>query len=120
MRHPGRLLLWGFIGFLAVIGTMAAISLIIFRPAPVGYYPFAWGFFPFGFFFAFFWIIAIFWILRWIFRPWRWGYSRRYWGYWGYGDRAYYILRERYARGEITKDQFDQMMRELQQHSQAV
>ena len=118
-KHPGRFLLWGFIAFLAVIGTIAAVSLIFYRPALIGTYPFGWGFFPFGFFWAFFWIIAVFWILRWIFWPWRWGYSRRYWGD-GYGDRAYYILRERYARGEITKDQFDQMMRDLQQPRQAV
>src|SRR5574341_1450171 len=43
-------------------------------------------------------------------------YPRRYWRY---GDDAYYILRERYARGEITKEQFEQMMRDLQQHSQS-
>ncbi|HEX2924092.1 MAG TPA: SHOCT domain-containing protein, partial [Chloroflexota bacterium] len=29
------------------------------------------------------------------------------------GDRALDILRERYARGEITKEQFDQMRRDL-------
>lgn len=119
-RRPGRFLFWGFIAFLAVIGTVAALGLI-FRPAFVGYYPFSYGFFPFGLFFGFFWIFAIFWFVRWLFFPWRWGYSRRYWGSgWGYGDRAYYILRERYARGEITKDQYDQMIRDLQQHSQAV
>ncbi|HVH15745.1 MAG TPA: SHOCT domain-containing protein [Candidatus Angelobacter sp.] len=28
------------------------------------------------------------------------------------------MLRERYARGEITKEQFDQMTRDLQQHNQ--
>ena len=106
------------ITFLAVIGTIAAISLIL-RPFAGPYYPFAWGFIPFGFFFAVFWIFAVFWFVRWLFWPWRWGYSRRYWGYgWGYGDRAYYILRERYARGEITKDQYDQMMRDLEQQTQ--
>jgi uncharacterized membrane protein len=26
-------------------------------------------------------------------------------------------MRERYAKGEITKEQFDQMMRDLQQHN---
>lgn len=119
-RHPGRFLFWGFIAFLAVIGTIAALGLI-FRPTFAGYYPFAYGFFPFGLFFGFFWIFAIFWFVRWLFFPWRWGYSRRYWGWGGgYGDRAYYILRERYARGEITKDQYDQMMRDLQQHGQAM
>jgi putative membrane protein len=118
--HPGRFLLWGFIAFLAVIGTIAAVGFLL-RPAVGTYYPFGWGFFPFGFFFAFFWIMAIFWFVRFLFWPWRWGMGRRYWGgNWGYGDRAYYILRERYARGEITKDQYDQMMRDLQQHNQAL
>ena len=37
--------------------------------------------------------------------------QRRY----GYGDE-YQILRERYARGEITREQFDQMTRDLDQH----
>jgi putative membrane protein len=30
------------------------------------------------------------------------------------GDRAQAILRERYARGEITREQFDQMKRDLE------
>ena len=102
---------------MAIIGTVAAIGFVFFRP-PVVFYPFAFGFFPFWPFFAFFWIFAIFFVLRWVFFPWRWGYSRRYWGGWGYGDRAYYVLRERYARGEITKDQYEQMMRDLQTHTQ--
>ena len=117
-RHPGRFFLWGFVAFLAVVGTIAAVS-YIFRPIAAGY-PFGWGFFPFGFFFAFFWIFAVFWFVRFLFWPSRWGYRHRQWGYgWGYSDRAYYILRERYARGELTKDQYDQMVRDLQQHDQA-
>jgi putative membrane protein len=72
------------------------------------YFPF---FFPFGILFFF---LAIFVIVRLVF--WRsWG-----WGYWG--RRAYYgmdskeILKRRYARGEITKDQFEQMLRDIEQH----
>ncbi|MDG6902652.1 MAG: SHOCT domain-containing protein [Nitrososphaerota archaeon] len=42
-----------------------------------------------------------------------WGWRRRYW--YGYGD-AREILRQRYARGEITKEQFEQMSRDLEQH----
>jgi putative membrane protein len=119
-RHPGRFFVWGFVAFLAVIGTVAALGFIFFRPAAVGYYPVGYGFFPFGFLFPLFFLFAAFWVVRWLIFPWRWGYSRHYWGGSGYGDRAYYILRERYTRGEITKDQYDQMMRDLQQHSQAV
>jgi len=120
--HPGRFLLWGFIALIAVIGTITAVGFLL-RPTIAPYYPFGWGFFPFAPFFAFFWIIAIFWFVKFLFWPWRWGMGRRYWGYsrgYGYGDNAYYIIRERYARGEITKDQYDQMMRDLQQHSQAM
>jgi putative membrane protein len=77
------------------------------------YYPypyFAWGFFPFGFIFF---LIFIFFIFRVAFWGWGGGWGR---GYYRYGD-AREILRQRYARGEITKDQFDQMMRDLDQHN---
>ncbi|MDG7042127.1 MAG: SHOCT domain-containing protein [Nitrososphaerota archaeon] len=32
----------------------------------------------------------------------------------GYSGREYRILRQRYARGEITKEQYDQMLKDLQ------
>jgi len=32
------------------------------------------------------------------------------------GSDAREILRERYAKGEITKEQFEQMMRDLKEH----
>ena len=32
-------------------------------------------------------------------------------------DDAYYILQARYAKGEITKEQFEQMMRDLKQQA---
>src|SRR5207249_1650334 len=38
------------------------------------------------------------------------------WHYWRYGDDAHAILRSRYARGEITREQFEQMMGDLEQH----
>jgi putative membrane protein len=85
------------------------------RPAPVSgtYYPYF--FFPFPLFFIFG-IFAFFWIVRWLVFPWRggWGYRGRYWRY---QDQSYYIIRERYAKGEITKEQFEQMMRDLQQQN---
>ena len=75
---------------------------------PFGYRPF---FFPFGWLFGIFFVFLIF---RFLFWPWGWGwgYHRRYWDY----DRAYYILRERYARGELSKEQYEAMLRDLEQH----
>ena len=83
---------------------------------PNGYYPRPY-FFPFGFLVFFF---VIFFVARGLFWGWGWGwrggYSRGYRGHWGYYGDATEILKQRYAKGEITKDQFDQMMRDLQAH----
>jgi uncharacterized membrane protein len=70
-----------------------------------------WYFFPFGFFFFFF---IIFGVGRLIFWPWGWGWRRNW--YYHQHDEAADILRQRYARGEITKDQFTAMMKDLEQH----
>ena len=123
-RRFGFLWIWG-LGTAAIAALVGAIAYHAGQTATVvttapggseviyrGYDGF--GFFPFGFF-GFFWIFAVFWFIRWAFWPWR-GYGPR--RSWRYGDQAYYILRERYARGEITKEQFDQMTRDLQQHNQ--
>jgi putative membrane protein len=68
-------------------------------------------FFPFGLLFGIFLIFIFFGALRWLFWPWGWGYRR---GYWGHYDDPYYLVRARYARGEITKEQFEQIMQDLQ------
>jgi len=78
------------------------------------FYPRAF-FFPFGFLVFFF---VIFFVVRALFWGWGWrgGWGRGYWGYrggYGYWTDATEILRQRYAKGEISKDQFDQMMRDL-------
>ena len=124
LSHPKHFIAWGLIALAALVGIFTAIGLAFYyyvpRPAASSgftYYPY----FPFGGFFFVFWIFIGFIALRWIFWPWRggwgggWHYRNRYWHY---RDDSYYIIRERYARGEITKDQYDQMMRDLDQHGQ--
>ncbi len=103
------------LGIVLVVAGMALFAGFLFHPGYVPvttyYYPF---FLPFGWIWILFGIFVIFGLTRFAFRPWRWGgYSRRYWTRY---DEPYRILRERYARGEITKEQFDQMMRDLDEH----
>lgn len=119
-NRPRHFFAWGIFALIAVVIATIAISAFFYAahtaPVPGTYYPFYFFPFPLFFIFGFF---AFFWIVRWLFFPWRWGYGG--WGYgrryWRYGDGAYNILRERYARGEITKEQFEQMMSDLQQHN---
>ena len=111
--HRGNPFAWAILA-VVVIAVVAFFAFALFHGFPAGPYNgyqwFGWWFFPFGFFFFF---IAIFFVSRLIFWPIGWGWRRRYW--YGYGD-AHEILRQRYARGEITKEQFDQMNRDLDQH----
>jgi len=115
-RHR-RFIGWGIAAFLFLIGVAIVTGLIvraIVGPgAGVGYFPFF--FFPFGFFiFVFF----LFFLFRGLFWGWGWWGWRGYpmYGRYHYGpDGAAEILRRRYASGEITKDQFDQMTRDIEQ-----
>ena len=93
--------LWGYYGMMPAAATT--------------HYPFpffGWFLFPFGFLIFLF---VIFFAVRWLVFPWR-GYYRGGRGNWGNWGSPEEILRRRYARGDITKDQFDQMMRDLEQH----
>ena len=111
----------GFVWAMAALAVLAVvfflgISLVhYYYPTGMPYYGypwFGWWFFPFGFIFF---LLFLFFIFRVVFWGWGggWGRRRRYWyGY--YGD-AREIVRQRYARGEITKEQFDQMNRDLEQ-----
>src|SRR5208337_2432234 len=70
-------------------------------PTPAYQRPFfGWFFFPFGLFFI---VFILFFAFRWFWFPWGRGY---YYGRWYRHDEASQILRQRYARGEITRDQF--------------
>ncbi len=99
--------------FVVVALVLIGVTGAYFHPTMMGYYgggyhfPF---FFPFGF--VFFFLIAFF-VLRMLLWPWGWGGRREHWHF--HSD-AEEILRQRYARGEITKEQFEQMARDLEQH----
>lgn len=110
-----RVVGWGIIGLIAVIVLSIALSLYFapWRPGGGFDYPF---FFPFHFggLGAIFLILIVFLVARWFFWPWRGG------GFYSYPDQqsqntAASIVRERYAKGEITKEQFEQIMRDLRQ-----
>jgi putative membrane protein len=105
----GRPLRWVLVPLvlIAVVATIAVGASLYFRSVPGQYYgwwpwaPFGWLFFIPIFFLAFF-------ALRFFF----WGW----WGGWGWyhgQDTATLVLRERFARGELTREQFEQMTKDL-------
>jgi putative membrane protein len=105
-RNGQRWLLVPLSIFLIIIAIVLTANLLL-RPARFyPWYPFgfSWIWVPFAFFFLFF-------ALRWFFWPWGWGYHHGYWT----GNDAHLILRERFAKGEITREQFEQMTRDLEQ-----
>jgi uncharacterized membrane protein len=119
--HPGD---WIRLGFLMVFAVfVAAMIYARFTTGPVvnGTAHFGWWF-PFGGIWIFFGFFLLFGLMRRAFWGPRWwgGYHDGGYGYgWrGRANAAYHILRERYARGEITKEQYDTMMRDLGQQPQ--
>jgi putative membrane protein len=110
-RHR-KLIGRGVAGLLLLIGIVVLVGAVLrLVIAPTSGFRGFFFFFPFGFFFFFLFLFFVFGWFRW----WGWGGWRGYPMTWGYHDGASEILRQRYARGEITKDQFDQMMRDIEQ-----
>jgi putative membrane protein len=105
--------------FVAVVLAIFVGAILVHAFVP-GFAGYRYGFFPFGFFFFpfgfLFFVLIVGFFFRWVFWPRPWGGYRR--GYWNYQGGAYEVLRERYAKGEISKEQFDQMMQDLQRSRQ--
>jgi putative membrane protein len=93
---------WAVIGLIAVIAISIILSLYFGPWRPEAFFPFSFGWLG-----GIFLIFIIFWIAKWLIWPWGGWYRHEY-------RTAESILKERYAKGEITKEQFEQMMRDLE------
>jgi len=91
---------------LAVIVIGATVYSQAATPLAYGWWPWA----PFGWFFFIPLLFVAFFALRFF-----------WWGPWGgrgwyyHEDSSMLVLRERFARGELTKEQFEQMRKDLAQ-----
>jgi putative membrane protein len=107
---------WIFAPALIAIGAIAVVavaSIYFYHSSPPAYFPW-YGWFPFGWFFFIPVIFLVFFAFRWfLWGGWGWGHG---WYYRQYSDPAMETLKQRFARGEITKEQFEQMAKDLEQH----
>jgi putative membrane protein len=103
----------GIIGLIVVIGLSIALSHYFAPWRPGGFdYPFVFFPFHFGWLGAIFLIFIVLLVAKWFFWPRR----GEYYSY-PHQQRAdpASIVRERYAKGEISREQFEQMLRDLRQ-----
>ena len=114
-RHHGLAI--GLAILLGVIGVAIFLS-ILFHPTMIRPTPFG----TFGWIWALFWLLVFFLFVSWMVRISVWGVWGGYYGgrhsgrHWRW-DPAAQIVRERFARGEITREQYEQMMRDLSAHA---
>ncbi len=106
---------WLLVPILVAVSVVAIVAGIGLYFATTGVHPGVYYWFPFPFFpLIFIPVIFLFFFgFRWFFWGcWGWG---RGWSDGQYYDPAMVALRERYAKGEITKEQLDQMTKDLEQ-----
>jgi len=118
---PARIFVIGLVVLFILIGIAAVIGAII-NPHSMINYTGGWVRIASGvigtliglfFLFIFIWIIV--WFARsigWMSRSYRYS-SRNRWTWWDHDD-ALKILRERYAGGEVTKEQYDKTKEDLE------
>ncbi|MGC8699313.1 MAG: SHOCT domain-containing protein [Candidatus Acidifodinimicrobium sp.] len=111
-RDPRSIFWYGLAVMFILIGIAAILSVLVNPHAYPTTFPgwmgvasgVAWGFVGLFIFLLFLWIIV------WFFRAVRW--TSRYSRWWDHDD-ALEILRERYAKGEISKEEYYKMREEL-------
>lgn len=108
---------WGIFGLIIVVSASIIASLLFLGPrASRNYYTFFPAlFFPFHFgsVGGILIILMFFLIAKLIFLPWRNGNTSNSHLRSNADEHARNILKERYAKGEITKEQFEQMMLDI-------
>jgi putative membrane protein len=114
-RRARGFIAWGIFGLIVLVGVSIIASLLSFGPrsSEPSIQSFRPSYFPFhfGWLGGIFLILIVLLIARWVFLPWRNQDSSG--SYSQYHDGAHSILKERYAKGELTKEQFQQMMLDL-------
>ena len=104
------------VGLIVLIGISIIIPFLFSTPVFSGVHPqFVYFAFHFGFIGIVLLIFMIFLISRWVFWSNRCGDSSRYYLQYSGNDNAQNVSKERYAKGEITKEQFEQIKKDLDQ-----
>ncbi|MDA4131024.1 MAG: hypothetical protein OK457_09660 [Thaumarchaeota archaeon] len=111
---------WILVPVLILISAIAILAIVSFyyvrSASAFGSYPF-YGWFPFGWFFFIPVVFLIFFVFRWVLWGGGWGGGRGwYYGRYYDDDRAMVVLKERFARGELSKERFEQMTKELEKY----
>jgi putative membrane protein len=114
---------WLYLGLAAIMITfLVVLVLVLVFPNSFGYGssgPLGGGFRIFG---GLLLVVFVLWIALWVVRISMWSSRGRWYGsgpggggYWRQGPQAaVHIARMRYARGEITREQFEQIMQDLE------
>jgi putative membrane protein len=110
--------IWPLILVTTVVFVVAVIAIVLYLDS-VGAFGFAHavrsgGFFYYGFFPILFVLFLVLILIRIVFWSWLWGsQGGRYGSRRAYRDPAVMTVRQRFARGEITREQYDQLMTDL-------
>lgn len=100
--------------FVAIVIGLVLFWVVAVTTGIIAYAAFAhpgWFFFPFGFLLFLLFVFVLARVAWWGVGGWGWG--RRRWHHDYYAPDPHDVVRMRYARGEITREQYTQMVRDL-------